>query len=361
MLSCLSSCVPSTCRRFCRPELPPAGAAAAWDHALPPHLLTALSECFFPAAPFWSAHDYSDGSERPPTPYFSYVVPLSAVHGASLKRNIAGNGAATSGVSHDSVKSWSNGGAEISVLVALIRHIQRVASEAVPGVMDATAAEWWCHSRPHSSGHQFHFDSDDEGRGGVRNPIISTVTYLSPAGIGGETLVTSQTATGTSLARVGHLCAGRRNRLLAFRGDLLHGVVPGAGSGSNHRKGRRVTFMVAFWKRITIQDKPGHGSARPFARFAAEPWAAPLVAPVARYVSLQKKRESKAEKKRLKTGGSIAKAKKPPSTKVAQGAFFRVPVWEDVDEHANALTGESIVEVAAGSTMPSYDAFFQFA
>ena len=60
----------------------------------------------------------------------------------------------------------------------IILHIQRVTAAAFPGVMLATAAEWWCHSRPHSSGHQMHFDSDDEGIGGVRNPIISTVTCV---------------------------------------------------------------------------------------------------------------------------------------------------------------------------------------
>src|SRR4051812_969890 len=45
--------------------------------------------------------------------------------------------------------------------------------------MSATHAEWWAHCRPHASGHQLHFDSDDEGRGGVRNPSVSTVLYLS--------------------------------------------------------------------------------------------------------------------------------------------------------------------------------------
>ncbi len=40
-------------------------------------------------------------------------------------------------------------------------------------------AEWWAHCRRHPAGHQLHFDSDDEGTGGVRNPIISTVIYLT--------------------------------------------------------------------------------------------------------------------------------------------------------------------------------------
>ena len=37
--------------------------------------------------------------------------------------------------------------------------------------------------------------------------------------------------------------APRANRLLAFDGRALHGVLPGAGAAP----GRRVTFMVNFW------------------------------------------------------------------------------------------------------------------
>jgi hypothetical protein len=47
-----------------------------------------------------------------------------------------------------------------------------------------------------------HFDSDDEGVGGVRNPIISTVIYLTD-GVGGPTLVTDQVlATAPSINRL---------------------------------------------------------------------------------------------------------------------------------------------------------------
>jgi len=42
-------------------------------------------------------------------------------------------------------------------------------------------AEWWVHSRPHSNGHQLHFDSDETrimaGRT-PQHPIVSTVLYL---------------------------------------------------------------------------------------------------------------------------------------------------------------------------------------
>jgi hypothetical protein len=42
-------------------------------------------------------------------------------------------------------------------------------------------AEWWVHSRPHSNGHQLHFDSDETRIMGGRtpqHPLVSTVLYL---------------------------------------------------------------------------------------------------------------------------------------------------------------------------------------
>jgi hypothetical protein len=32
-----------------------------------------------------------------------------------------------------------------------------------PEVKEAQYAEWWAHKRPYQSGHQFHFDTDNEG------------------------------------------------------------------------------------------------------------------------------------------------------------------------------------------------------
>ena len=46
---------------------------------------------------------------------------------------------------------------------AVISRVRAVAARAFPAAASATAAEWWAHSRPHASGHQMHFDSDDEG------------------------------------------------------------------------------------------------------------------------------------------------------------------------------------------------------
>ena len=45
--------------------------------------------------------------------------------------------------------------------------------------------------------------ADDEGRGGIRNPIVSTVLYLNEGPpVGGPTLVTDQTLSSTSIAKV---------------------------------------------------------------------------------------------------------------------------------------------------------------
>jgi hypothetical protein len=128
-------------------------------------------------------------------------------------------------------------------------------------------------------------------RGGVRHPIISTVLallnvfkrckrflcltqctdwapnlqvlYLTPAGLGGPTLVTDQTLKKEKLATRGWLVHPRANRLAGFDGALLHGVVPGRGvlmrssssDGHEEQEGsqrggaaRRVTFMAAFWR-----------------------------------------------------------------------------------------------------------------
>ena len=76
---------------------------------------------------------------------------------------------------------------------AVVRRVWRVACAAFPKAKEATTAEWWAHCRPHGSGHQLHFDSDDEGKGGViRHPICSAIVFVT-GGCGGPTLVTDQT------------------------------------------------------------------------------------------------------------------------------------------------------------------------
>ncbi|KAL6759011.1 hypothetical protein V8C86DRAFT_3092264 [Haematococcus lacustris] len=84
--------------------------------------------------------------------------------------------------------------------------------------------------RPHTAGHQLHFDSANEGnegrQGAVSNPLVSSVLYLTDA-VGGPTLVTPQRFMQTRMAQHGWLVAPRVNRLTVFDGEVLHGVIPG--------------------------------------------------------------------------------------------------------------------------------------
>ncbi|GFH10320.1 uncharacterized protein HaLaN_05611, partial [Haematococcus lacustris] len=49
------------------------------------------------------------------------------------------------------------------------------AGRLFPTARSARWAEWWCHCRPHTAGHQLHFDSANEGnegrQGAVSNPL----------------------------------------------------------------------------------------------------------------------------------------------------------------------------------------------
>jgi hypothetical protein len=109
------------------------------------------------------------------------------------------------------------------------------------------------------AGHQLHYDSDDEGQGGVRNPIFTSVLYLAPntaspssnssssrhthaptadssnqaaqqqqqqqdvpSFVGGPTLVTDQLL-GGPLATKGWLAYPATNRFVMFDGKYLHG------------------------------------------------------------------------------------------------------------------------------------------
>jgi hypothetical protein len=64
-------------------------------------------------------------------------------------------------------------------IVQLAHHLHKLLLPAFPRLAAAQHVEWWAHRRPHCRGHQLHFDSDDEGQGGIRNPIVSSVTFLS--------------------------------------------------------------------------------------------------------------------------------------------------------------------------------------
>ena len=53
-----------------------------------------------------------------------------------------------------------------NVMDVVVERVREIASLAFPRVKTARFAEWWAHARPHSDGHQLHFDSHDEGAEG---------------------------------------------------------------------------------------------------------------------------------------------------------------------------------------------------
>ncbi|KAI9204353.1 uncharacterized protein BJ171DRAFT_474981 [Polychytrium aggregatum] len=204
-----------------------------WDDALPPEMLAHLQSTFGINSVFWKEHHYS-----PLSPYFSYVHALSP-----------------------------SPGQQATYLDTIIHQLHALATELYPEAAKAKYAEWWAHCRPHSHGHQLHFDSDDEGRrregGKPRHPIVSSVCYLTE-GIGGPTLVTNQRL-GDPLADKAWLAFPKLNRYTVFDGSVLHGVIPGRSFRTNPDE-RRITFMVAFWESVEVipskEEIPG--SARPF-------------------------------------------------------------------------------------------------
>lgn len=238
----------------------------AFDGAMPATALAHLRRTFGAESGFWSQHGYHE----PGCGFFSYAHALPPWNAEDV------------GNTHPLR----------STMDAVVRRVWRVACAAFPKAKEATTAEWWAHCRPHGSGHQLHFDSDDEGKGGViRHPICSAIVFVT-GGCGGPTLVTDQTAASRKLAKRGWLVEPNAGRVAVFDGRYLHGVIPGRGpcprlprdhparAGgfspcSSDRDARRITLMVAFWADATFRCKPGgdgsdprasfpKGSARPF-------------------------------------------------------------------------------------------------
>ena len=287
--------------------------AAGLDDALPTSMLDHLHACFAPDADFWKSHKYCS----PDTGYFSYS---HALHFAKQPTT-----------------QWEQ-------ILLTLRTV--VAKRVRPDVARATHVEWWAHCRPHSNGHQLHFDSDAEGKldahGQPRHPIASCVLYLSSddaSRVGGPTLVTTQRRGDSALCTAGWLGYPTFGRLLSFDGGVLHSVVPGRGPSPAPGK-RRVTLMVAFWDGIDIVpgDKPG--ASRPFpARDAGDTpvWVTQL------------------------SGGSTLRDDWEADAVLARQAKL-VPlrplprVWADADEARNTADGVALAQLHG---MPHYDTCFQ--
>jgi len=228
----------------------------AWDSFLSTCELQHLRDVFEDRnADYWLQHDYR---VEPPSPYFSYVVPLTRSKVSD---------------SNHKVSIDDRFGCLGDIILNLYQHLLPL----FPQLSSATMVEFWAHNRPHPTGHQFHFDSDNEGQGRlIKNPIMTAIFYLSGVGsssddvedsathfaAGGPSIVTNQTLHSRHMATKAVMSiATSPGRLVAFDGKLLHGVIPGKGG---HSGSRRVTLMLAFWKRIRIRPSETPGAARPY-------------------------------------------------------------------------------------------------
>jgi hypothetical protein len=365
----------------------------AFDDALPARMLGRLRDIFAERSPFWEEHGYyEEGCE-----FFSYAhdlrsrgegvdapKPKPRLPEARLSKKQSPDPTRDDETREENPKSKRE---VTSLMDAVIRRVQRVASVHVPEVLTATAAEWWAHSRPHSSGHQMHFDSDDEGsvdRDGKRkHPLCSAVAFVA-GGVGGPTLVTDQRDDSKTLTRNGWLIAPVTGRIAVFDGECLHGVLPGRGvCGLVERRGgkhsrvvqndepRRITLMVAFWRDVEIRGTVNRavsgrgeraigsfprGSARPFPdpeTFANDPtFPKDGLTTWPRLFSVASE-----------GGGGVSDAEDDGDDESWRRkeceAFPTEAVWEDVDEEKNANCFPSLA-VTALHSLPRIDACFMF-
>jgi len=203
------------------------------DNSLPTAMLQHLKEVFASDSSFWSEHNYDSLSNSSRTSgYFSYLYDLQH---------------------HQPTNS----------IEQIIEYVNDLVCKQYPAVKtECKYAEWWVHSRPHSSGHQLHFDSDEtrlHKESTPQHPLVSVVLFINDGSVGGPTLVTNQTLDGPS-ADKGWLVYPAENRLVMFNASLLHGVIPGKGTNPSTNK-RRLTFMIGFWRDIAASqrgvDRPG--------------------------------------------------------------------------------------------------------
>mgnify|MGYP001104609757 FL=1 len=298
----------------------------AIDNALPAAVHESLRRWLGAHTSFWREHHYS---VIPPSAYLSY---LHELHPSSSSNNDSND--------EDAARAPPSGFEEV------IAFVHSTVVKLFPKAAEARYAEWWAHCRPHSSGHQLHFDSDDEGRGGVRNPIVSSVIFLD-ARVGGPTLVTNQPFGSRKLADHGWLVSPSENRLVVFDGSMLHGVIPGRGlspliqhqAPAGTDDGKRLTLMIAFWKdavwRPSASEEPGANRVFPSASSTRYSWHRAMLAPLPDDVRQQMREH-------------------PEPIAVLPRAV--APVWQDVDAHENA---RNLCSAASLRFLPEYSVCWQ--
>jgi hypothetical protein len=152
-----------------------------YDSVLPDQYLRRLQHVFRPSAPFWREHQYdfySNCSRQ--VGYFSYLYPFRACGARNVIEQVIdivyqtvisqleADEASLDGDSGSGAVNPRGSGRSKNTCLEALRH-------------EATQAEWWVHSRPHTSGHQFHFDSDETALYGGEQPQVATGLTCTPS------------------------------------------------------------------------------------------------------------------------------------------------------------------------------------
>ena len=196
---------------------------AVFAEAVPPALEAQLRRAFAPGAAYFAETGYEGASEA--KRYFTFAVDVARL----------ASGAAAPATAVEEV---------VVRLAALL------------GRDDLVWAEWWVHSRlgGRSAGHELHFDLEErtlETGGRVLHPAVSSVVYLSDGD--DPTVVFDETLGGAPAAR-GWAVHPRRRSFLAFRGDLLHGVLPSAPRAAAAGAAQRLTLLIAWYAAAPAAD-----------------------------------------------------------------------------------------------------------
>ena len=265
------------------------------DDALPQSIFDALRHSLRPCSRYWTEFYVktacNDDEDRHRV-FASHNIPLNSTNRLT------------------SMQLIENSSSLIEQIAIIVKH--RL-SHRFPSIMAATSVEVWSHRRPPDAHHQLHYDMDEialwkykqrkldghdsdkqNGRGNKRQkidhctedeeseqvedctssvvnrdlcPIVSCVLTVNvpnetkscekcnKLGDGAPTLVCNQHLLGNK-TNEGWLCYPRLNRLVAFDGSLLHGVLPGipipARDTSADEDNHRVTLMLGFWKDVTL-------------------------------------------------------------------------------------------------------------
>jgi hypothetical protein len=127
-----------------------------------------MQHIFRPSSPFWSEHQYdfySNCSRQ--VGYFSYLYPFRDRDATNVIEQVIDIVYQTM-INQLEVEVCEEGAGGSRSKMACLEALRS----------EATQAEWWVHSRPHTSGHQFHFDSDETALYGGEQAQVSTTEEI---------------------------------------------------------------------------------------------------------------------------------------------------------------------------------------